>query len=97
MVTGGGVLSLAWLFGKPGASRTFLDAQIPYSIRAKDEFVGVDAEQHVPPRQADRVAAAALARGHHLAASHEHVAGVSCTAIIATDRTKKGEHRCATA
>ena len=39
VVTGGGVLSLAWLFGEPGASRTFLDAQIPYSMRALDEYV----------------------------------------------------------
>ena len=97
VVTGGGVLSLAWLFGEPGASRTFLDAQVPYSMRALDEYVGVDAEQHVSPLEADRMAAAALARGHHLAGPDERVAGVSCTATIATDRTKKGEHRCATA
>ena len=97
VVTGGGVLSLAWLFGEPGASRTFLDAQVPYSMRALDEYVGVDAEQHVSPLEADRMAAAALARGHHLSGQHEDVAGVSCTATIATDRAKKGEHRCHTA
>lgn len=97
VVTGGGVLSLAWLFGEPGASRTFLDAQVPYSMSALDEYVGVDAEQHVSPLEADRMAGAALVRGHHLAGQGERVAGVSCTATIATDRTKKGEHRCATA
>ena len=97
VVTGGGVLSLAWLFGEPGASRTFLDAQVPYSMRALDEYVGVDAEQHVSPHEADRMAAAALTRGHHLAGQHEDVAGVSCTATIATDRAKKGDHRCHTA
>ena len=97
VVTGAGVLSLAWLFGEPGASRTFLDAQVPYSMRALDEYVGVDAEQHVSPLEADRMAAAALTRGRRLAGSSGPVAGVSCTATIATDRTKKGEHRCATA
>ena len=97
VVTGGGVLSLAWLFGEPGASRTFLDAQVPYSMRALDEYVGVDAEQHVSAIEADRMAAAALTRGRHLAGSDCHVAGVSCTATIATDRPKKGEHRCHTA
>ena len=97
VVTGGGVLSLAWLFGEPGASRTFLDAQIPYSMRALDEYVDVDAEQHVSPLEASRMATAALARGRHLAESIECLAGVSCTATIATDRPKKGEHRCATA
>ena len=97
VVTGGGVLSLAWLFGEPGASRTFLDAQIPYSMRALDEYVDVDAEQHVSPLEADRMATTALMRGQHLAQSMEGVAGVSCTATIATDRPKKGEHRCATA
>ena len=97
VVTGGGVLSLAWLFGEPGASRTFLDAQVPYSMRALDEYVGVDAEQHVSPLEADRMAARALTRGHHLAGTGGRIAGVSCTATIATDRTKKGEHRCATA
>ena len=97
VVTGGGVLSLAWLFGEPGASRTFLDAQIPYSMRALDEYVDVDAEQHVSPLEASRMATAALARGRHLAESIACLAGVSCTATIATDRPKKGEHRCATA
>ena len=97
VVTGGGVLSLAWLFGEPGASRTFLDAQIPYSMRALDEYVGVDAEQHVSPIEADRMATTALMRGQHLAGSTESIAGVSCTATIATDRPKRGEHRCATA
>ena len=97
VVTGGGVLSLAWLFSEPGASRTFLDAQVPYSMRALDEYVGVDAEQHVSPLEADRMAAAALTRARYLAGPNEHVAGVSCTATIATDRAKKGEHRCHTA
>ena len=97
VVTGAGVMSLAWLFGEPGASRTFLDAQIPYSMRALDEYVDVDAEQHVSPLEASRMATAALARGRHLAQSMEGVAGVSCTATIATDRLKRGEHRCATA
>ncbi len=97
VVTGGGVLSLAWLFGEPGASRTFLEAHVPYSMRALDEYVGVDAEQHVSPLEADRMAAAALTRGRHLAGPDGHVAGVSCTATIVTDRPKKGEHRCATA
>ena len=91
------MLSLAWLFGEPGASRTFLDAQIPYSMRALDGYVGVDAEQHVSPVEADRMAQAALARGQRLAESVEGVAGVSCTATIATDRPKRGEHRCAIA
>ncbi len=97
VVTGGGVLSLAWLFGEPGASRTFLDAQVPYSMRALDEYVGVDAEQHVSALEADRMAAAALTRAQHLAGSPVLLAGVSCTATIATDRAKKGEHRCHTA
>ena len=43
------------------------------------------------------MATTALMRGQHLAQSMEGVAGVSCTATIATDRPKKGEHRCATA
>ncbi len=97
VVTGAGVLSLAWLFGEPGASRTFLDAQVPYSMRALDEYVGVDAEQHVSALEADRMAAAALKRGRRLGGSPGVLAGVSCTATIATDRAKKGEHRCATA
>ncbi len=97
VVTGAGVLSLAWLFGEPGASRTFLDAQVPYSMRALDEYVGVDAEQHVSALEADRMAAAALKRGRNLCGSPGLLAGVACTATIATDRIKKGEHRCAVA
>ena len=43
------------------------------------------------------MATTALMRGQHLAGSIKSISGVSCTATIATDRPKKGEHRCATA
>lgn len=100
-VTGAGARSLAWLFAEPGASRTVLDARIPYSVPALDEYVGARAEQRVSVEQSRLMAETsywhalkllATARPGQLGATP--AIGLGCTATIATDRPKKGEHRC---
>jgi hypothetical protein len=100
-VTGAGARALAWLFGEPGASRTVLDARIPYSVAALDEYVGARAEQHVSAQEARLLADRSywralqlLAAGKPAEIGHIPAAGIGCTATIATDRTKRGEHRC---
>jgi nicotinamide mononucleotide (NMN) deamidase PncC len=97
-VTGVGTQAIAWLFAEPGASRTVLDAQVPYSAAALDEYVGGPAEQHVSSVEALRMAKAALARARKLAAAGKvdrstRLVGVGCTGAIATDRVRRGEDR----
>ena len=99
VVTGAGTRALAWLFGVPGASRTMLDAQVPYSVAALDDYAGGAAEQHVSADEAALMASAALTRATALAERSglppgTLLAGVACTATIATDRLKRGDHRC---
>lgn len=100
-VTGAGARSIAWLFAEPGASRTVLDARIPYSVEALDEYVGARAEQHVSVAEAQLMADRSYWRALQLLTAGRPadlgkvpVVGLGCTATIATDRPKKGEHRC---
>ena len=100
VVTGAGSRAVAWLMAEAGASRTVLDAQIPYSSAALDEYVGAPAEQHVSAVEAAAMAEAAFWRGLKLDAQSNPggigarpIVGLACTATIATDRLKRGEHR----
>lgn len=95
VVTGAGTSALAWLFGEAGASRTVLNARIPYSSTALNEFTGEVAEQHVSVDEASLMARRALEEAERLGSeSDELLAGVACTAAIATDRVRRGENRC---
>lgn len=94
VITGGGTQALADLLVVPGASRTLLEALVPYSAKSLVEFLGS------PPTQAVSVAtAAALAQAAYrravLLRENETIPliGLSCTATLVTDRPKKGEHR----
>ena len=60
VVTGGGSQALADLFMVPGASRTVLEALVPYGDRSMGEFLG-----HQPAQAASAETAAALARRAH--------------------------------
>jgi nicotinamide mononucleotide (NMN) deamidase PncC len=95
VVTGAGISALGWLFDQGGASRTILEGRVPYSISSLNEFVGVDAQTHVSREEAVRMADSAYERALHLRADDDDspVIGVSCTATIATDYTKRGTHR----
>ena len=97
-VSGVGTQAIAWLFAEPGTSRTVLDAQVPYSRAALDEYVGAQADQHVSAEEALKMADAALRRAQKLAAaasldSAMPLIGIGCTAAIATDRARKGDNR----
>jgi hypothetical protein len=96
VVTGAGVQAISDLFAEPGTSRTILEAQVPYARRALDEFVGVQAEQHVSAEEALLIARAAQKRAEHLANeadADQFLFGVGCTAAVATDRVRRGEDR----
>ena len=100
VVSGAGVRALAWLLGVPGASRTVLEASVPYARASMVEFLGVEPAEYVSPQAAVAMAEAARRRALHLReADHPEapVVGVACTATIATDRPKRGGHRCSVA
>jgi len=94
VVTGGGGQALADLLATPGASKTLLEALVPYSERSLVEFLGEKPLQAVSVETAAAMARTAYQRALRLRTDPKTpVLGLSCTATLATDRPKKGEHR----
>lgn len=91
---GAGSAAISWLLGVAGASRTALEITVPYAAPALTEFVGYEPSQFVSEETATAMAHSAYRRAVRLRANCEPVVGIGCTATIATDRTKRGEHRC---
>ena len=96
-VAGAGGQALAWLLGVPGASRTVMEAIVPYGQRSMDEYLGHQPAQYVGPEVAREMAQAAYKRALRLREEREPAIGLGCTASIATDRPKRGAHRCCVA
>ena len=77
----------------PGASRTVLEAVIPYSHGSLVEWLGGYPDQFCSEETARRMAMVGFLRATHLEESDLPLAGVACTASLVTDRPKKGPHR----
>ena len=93
VVAGAGSSAMSWLLGVSGASRTLLETRVPYGRFSMIDLVGEEPEQYVSPQNARDMARAAYRRGLTLREDDSPVVGVSCTATIATDRPKRGDHR----
>lgn len=93
VTAGAGTQALAWLLGVAGASRTLLEALVPYDWAAFDDFLGQSPGQYVAEETARLMSGRALTRAHLLSQSGEQLLGLACTATIITDRPKQGEHR----
>lgn len=93
VMAGAGTQMLSDLLGVAGASRTILEALVPYSVPAFDEFLGFTPEKYVAANTARLLAGRALTRARWLRQDKGPVVGLACTATIVTDRPKKGEHR----
>src|SRR4051794_7867928 len=91
-VTGGGTGAVAALLSVPGASRTVLEAVVPYHEQALSEFLGYCPGQCCSLQTSREMARRAYERAQWLTPG-ERVVGVGCTATLATDRPKKGDHR----
>ncbi|HEX7447315.1 MAG TPA: hypothetical protein VF306_07210 [Pirellulales bacterium] len=93
--TGGGSLAISALVAAAGASRTVLEAIVPYSPEALTAFLGARPEQFCSQRTARAMAMAAYQRalGYAGEAAPRTLAGVACTASLASDRPKQGPHR----
>lgn len=91
-VTGGGVSLLSELLGVAGASRTVLDATIPYANNALTQLLGRAPEQASSAATARALAMAAFQRASILGEAGSYF-GLGCTASLVTDRTKRGQTR----
>ena len=95
-VSGAGTAAVAWLLGVSGASRTILEAAVPYGRRAMQEFLGFEPEQSAAAETARQLARQCYrkARRQLDADGGDYPAvGLACAAAIATDRPRRGEHR----
>lgn len=93
VTAGAGSQALSHLLGVAGASETLLEAVVPYSYASFNDFLGYVPQKYVAPKAANLLAGRALTRARWLEDEERPVLGVACTATIATNRPKKGEHR----
>ena len=94
VIAGAGAPAMGWILGVAGASRTVLDIQVPYASSAMIDYLGSEPGQYVSEQVALELARAAYRRAVGLREGSVPVVGLSCSATIATDRPKRGDHRC---
>jgi len=96
-VTGGGSSAISALLQVPGASRTVLEAVVPYSSASLTAWLGCEPEQFCGERTARAMAMVAYQRVRRYtdqdSADTDRVCGLGCTASLASDRPKHGPHR----
>jgi nicotinamide mononucleotide (NMN) deamidase PncC len=92
-VSGAGTQAVAWLLGVAGASRTVLEALVPYGRESMNSFLGFDPEQSASAQTAKDMARAAYKKAKSQLEDDSPPVGLACAAAIATDRPKRGEHR----
>jgi hypothetical protein len=94
-VTGGGTGAIAALLQTPGASRTMLEAVVPYSLPALAQWIGGKPDQACSAATARAMAMTAFMRARQWApAADQHLwLGVAASASLASDRPKRGRRR----
>ena len=92
-VSGAGTQAVAWLLGVAGASRTILEALVPYGRESMNSFLGFEPEQSASPQTAKDMAKAAYRKAKSQLEDDSPAVGLACAATIATDRPKRGDHR----
>jgi nicotinamide mononucleotide (NMN) deamidase PncC/nicotinic acid mononucleotide adenylyltransferase len=96
VTTGGGSQAIPALLTVPGASRTVLEAAVPYSASALTDWLKTQPEHFCSEYTARLMAMAAYQRATAYTPRESaggKVAGVACTASLASDRPKLGAHR----
>ena len=91
---GAGSLALFWLHAVAGSSRTVLEATDRYTPDSLADLLDETPAQFVSLVTAEEMAVRGYERALLLADDATPLLGVACTATIATDRAKRGEHRC---
>ncbi|QGJ71301.1 CinA domain-containing protein [Planctomycetales bacterium 10988] len=102
--TGGGSLAISELLRYPGASRSVLEASVPYASGALASWLRSHPEQACSAETARKMAMAAYQRARNWQAAHPQnraafhvepssIAGVAATCSLASNRPKRGSHR----
>lgn len=92
-VSGVGSQSVNWLLSVSGASKTLLEASIPYSNASLNHYIGEVPEQYVSKSTALSMAKSAYFKGAKYHNDFSDVVGLSCTGAISTNRERKGENQ----
>lgn len=98
-ITGGGSAAIGDLLGIPGGSKVLLAAHVPYSSAALAEYLRAQPEQYCSAATARLMAITAWQEARRLTADQTEpsgtapLAGLGCTASLASDRLKRGPHR----
>ena len=92
-VSGAGTEAVAWLLGVSGASRTILEAVVPYGRLSMREFLGFEPAQSAAAETARQLARRCHQRARGQREDDSPTVGLACAATIATDRPKRGDHR----
>ena len=90
---GAGSVALSWILAVPGASRTVLEATVPYSEASLVDLLGGRPASLASRETAEAMAQVAFERALDLREAEYPVVGLACTAAIRTDRPKRGPHR----
>jgi hypothetical protein len=93
-ITGGGSSAIGKLLEVPGGSDSLLEALVPYSQAALEEFLGGAPDQFCSEPTARAMAMAAWIRARQLAAEDPRkLIGVGMTASLVSNMPKKCDHR----
>ena len=90
-ITGGGSAFLSEILQEPGASKTVLEALVPYAENALSTLLGGTPDQACSMATARALAMTAYQKSRSY--NQADCFGLGCTASLATDRVKKGKHR----
>ena len=90
-VTGAGFKVINWLLSVSGASKTLLEATIPYSESSQELFLEKsNLSKSVSQNMSEDLAKKSYMRATKLRNSDSPVIGIGCTAAISTNRNRKG-------
>jgi len=93
-ITGGGSGAIGELLRVPGGSRTLVEAIVPYDGASLAQFLTSAPDQACSEETATAMARRARERARSLISEAPATVGLGATASLASDRPKKGEHRC---
>lgn len=93
-ITGGGSGAIGELLRVPGGSRTLVEAIVPYDGASLAQFLTSGPDQACSEETATAMAHRARERARSLIPEAAATVGLGATASLASDRPKKGEHRC---
>jgi len=93
VISGGGQRAISAITEMPGASRTLLEAIVPYSESAMKNLLGGLPEHLCSDLAARQMAVVAILRAMEYSGVSAGVVGIACTASLASDRPKRGPNR----